>query len=209
MEQYHKISNVFRRTTDTFKLIEGDWMKPEFEYLQNNLWHVTEKVDGTNIRIQVTKDGLKFRGKSDNAQMPTPLLEHLMAIFGGDNFTKITQMFDQDFCIYGEGYGGSIQKGSKYNPTQTFTLFDVKVGNNWLGEEDLLTFAGSLNLPRVPIIGEMTLIDAIEFAKKGFKSHYGDFNAEGIIAKPLVELTNEYGERVIVKIKSLDFEGQR
>lgn len=42
-------------------------------------------------------------------------------------------------------------------------------------------------------------------ARLGFKSTWGDFQAEGIVARPSVELKNRAGERIITKIKCKDF----
>ena len=48
MTQYHKIQSVFKRDPNTkFKtLLEGEYSIPEFEYLKDNEWVFTEKVDG-------------------------------------------------------------------------------------------------------------------------------------------------------------------
>jgi len=48
MKEYHKIHTVYKRDSETkFKtLLEGQYSLPEFEYLKNNLWVCTEKVDG-------------------------------------------------------------------------------------------------------------------------------------------------------------------
>ena len=57
METYHKIQTVWLRDPDNrYKtLLEGQWATPEFEYLANNEWTFTEKVDGTNVRVMFTK----------------------------------------------------------------------------------------------------------------------------------------------------------
>ena len=79
MKEYHKIQTVFKRDPETkYKtLVDGNWALPEFEYLKDNLWEFTEKVDGTNIRIQLDIEGLYFRGKTDKAQIPPFLLDKL------------------------------------------------------------------------------------------------------------------------------------
>ena len=41
--------------------------------------------------------------------------------------------------------------------------------------------------------------------KKGFKSQWGDFKAEGIVARPNTELVGRDGKRIITKIKQKDF----
>ena len=53
MEKYHKIMTVFKRDPETkYKtLLMGEWALPEFEYLCCNPWVFTEKIDGTNIRV--------------------------------------------------------------------------------------------------------------------------------------------------------------
>ena len=45
----------------------------------------------------------------------------------------------------------------------------------------------------------------VENVKKGFISKWGDFQAEGIVARPQVELKARNGKRVITKIKNKDF----
>ena len=50
-KQYHKIETLFERSETTKRLIEGKFRNPAIEYLQNNQWQFTEKVDGTNVRI--------------------------------------------------------------------------------------------------------------------------------------------------------------
>lgn len=45
----------------------------------------------------------------------------------------------------------------------------------------------------------------IHEAEKGFKSQWGDFIAEGIVARPMTELKNRNGSRIITKIKHKDF----
>ena len=44
-----------------------------------------------------------------------------------------------------------------------------------------------------------------EVARQGFQSMWGNFQAEGLVVRPLVELRSRTGERVIAKIKCKDF----
>ena len=62
-------------------------------------------------------------------------------------------------------------------------------------------------LELVPIIGEGTLHDAIAAAKAGITSTWGNFQAEGIVARPKTELKARNGNRIITKIKCRDFVG--
>ena len=190
-------------------IIIGDWSEPEFEFLANNTWVFTEKVDGTNIRIMWDGSKITFNGKTDNAQMPAPLVQRLT-----DTFLPLTDTFAETFgtdegtsvCLYGEGYGARIQKGGgNYRSDQDFVLFDVKVGDWWLTRANVEDIANKLGIDVVPIIGEGTLWDAIDLVKVGMKSTWGNFESEGIVARPKVELQTRGGRRIITKIKTVDF----
>jgi len=211
MKKYHKIQTIFKRDmTNRGKIIETEYSMPEFDYLKNNQWVFTEKVDGTNIRVVWNGDKVIFGGKTDNAQIPVFLLYKLQELFEGtQNRQKLLKMFGTEgsVCLYGEGYGNKIQKaGNDYiKDGVSFVLFDVLITNYWLERENLEDIAKFFNIEIVPIIGEGTLTEAVEMTKNGFKSVWGEFNAEGIVLKPKTELFTRKGERIITKIKYRDF----
>lgn len=60
MIEYPKIETLFDRDEVTHKVIVGKWRLPEFEYLQNNNWSFTEKIDGTNVRVMWDKEKSYF-----------------------------------------------------------------------------------------------------------------------------------------------------
>ena len=220
MTQYPKIQTVFLRDPKTnYKtLLEEEWAKKEFEYLQDLDWIWTEKIDGTNIRIIWNGEKVRFGGKTDNAQIPTFLLAVLQ-----DTFTveKLTEVFpkpeleegedpeESEICLYGEGYGAKIQKGGNYLSDRTdFILFDCKIGDWWLTRESCKEIAENLSIKIVPVIDIAPLLDAVEFCKVGFKSTIAenkDYDAEGLVLKPYVDLFDRSGQRVITKIKTKDF----
>jgi len=208
MNEYHKIQTVFKRDPETkFKtLVSGDYSLPEFEYLKNNDWTFTEKVDGTNIRVMFYLIGIKFGGKTERAQIPAELTNRL-----NERFLSQIDLFKNTFggaevCFYGEGYGPKIQKGGgNYRQDQDFVLFDVKINGWWLQRSDVEDIAQKFDLNVVPIIGQGTLLEMVEKAKMGFNSLWGDFLAEGIVARPETELKTRSGQRIITKIKHKDF----
>lgn len=216
MKEYHKIDTVFKRdlATNHKTLIEGEYANPAFGYLAQNEWVFTEKVDGTNIRIMCSNYiedgksyGLSYGGKTDAAQIPATLLVGLDKLFKADEQrSKLAEMFPDGACLYGEGYGARIQKGGgNYRPDQSFVLFDVRIGEWWLERENVEDIAEKLGLDVVPIIGRGTLGDMVEMARSGIQSTWGQFDAEGIVARPSVELKTRNGQRIITKIKSKDF----
>lgn len=210
MKQYHKIQTVyFRDPENNHKtLLEGTFAKPEFELLKDIDWICTEKIDGTNIRIMWDGENVRFGGKTDNAQIPTILLGSLQDTFTND-IMKDCFSDANDVCLYGEGYGKKIQKGGNYLPDRAdFILFDIKIGNWWLTIDTNEDIAKKLNIEVVPIIGIWKLEQAIEYVKNGFISTIADnkkYIAEGLVMKPIIELFDRKGERVISKIKYKDF----
>jgi hypothetical protein len=64
-------------------------------------------------------------------------------------------------------------------------MFDVRVGQWWLQRADVHDVAQKLGLDVVPVLGEGTLHDAVAWAKRGIRSTWGDFEAEGITIDPL------------------------
>lgn len=206
MKEYHKIQTVFMRDLENkYKtLLEGQFSLPEFEYLANNEWVFTEKVDGTNIRVIFLRDEIVFYGKTDDSQVPSFLFNRLQKMFLPQK-EKLAEMFPNGVCLYGEGYGNKIQCGRKYSQEQDFVLFDVKIGDFWLKRPSVEDIAENLGIKVVPIIGSGTLYEMVDLTRKGFDSVWGNFKAEGIVARPAVELFSRNGERIITKIKTRDF----
>lgn len=213
MIEYPKIETPFERDTDgTKKLIEGKWRREAFDYLENNLWICTEKVDGTNISIEWDGHRVSYHGRTENAQIPAHLMNRLIDLFGGETNE---QLFEQKFgempvILFGEGYGPKIQKGGGlYSDEPDFILFDVYLPdkNLWLSRHSVEDIAISFGIDAVPIVLIGSLKDAIEHVKKKPVSDVGKREApmEGLVCRPLVELTDRLGKRVIVKIKVRDF----
>ena len=204
MQEYHKINTIYKRDPNDKSLLIGQFSLEEFEYLKNNVWSYTEKIDGTNIRVIIRDGTISFGGRTDNAQMPAPLIKRLEELFLPQK-DKLLEQFPNGACLYGEGYGGKIQKGSNYKPTQDFILFDVKIGDIWLQRGDVCGIANQFGLDIVPVAGENTLLMAAEIAAIGFNSAWGNFQAEGLVLRPKVELKTRRGDRIIAKIKCKDF----
>jgi len=208
MKEYHKIQTVFKRDPENkFKtLLHGEYSIPEFDYLKENQWVFTEKVDGTNIRVMFDGEVITFGGKTDQAQIYTGLANCLNERFLSQLTTFKTLFDSTEVCLYGEGYGAKIQKGGgNYRQDQDFVLFDIRIGEWWLQRHDIEDIAKKIGVDVVPTIGVGTLDEMIGKAKLGFKSAWGNFDAEGIVARPEVELKTRNGSRIITKIKHKDF----
>ena len=209
MKEYPKIETLYDRDEKTFKVIEGKWRLPEFEYLAKNDWLFTEKVDGTNVRVMWDGKVVRYGGRSDNAQMPLFLLAKLFAMFSEERLASVflTASESEPVCLYGEGYGAKIQKGGgNYKPDGVdFVLFDVLVGSWWLKHTDVKDVATKLSVQVVPLIGHGTLAEATSLVRAGVASEWGAFQAEGLVLRPSTDLYTRAGHRIIAKLKTKDF----
>ena len=211
MTEYHKIETVFERdTTGSKKLIEGQYRNPTVDYLKNNFWEWTEKIDGTNIRVHWDGHQVSFGGRTDRAQIPADLVNRLNELFGGETNA---QMFEQKFgetevTLYGEGYGAKIQKGGGLYKSDgvDFILFDVHVGSMWLTRYSVEDIAEAFGIDVVPIILRGDIDDAVDFVKSKPMSTIGTAPMEGLVGRPMEELRDRRGNRIIVKLKVRDFE---
>jgi hypothetical protein len=213
--EYHKIDTIFARD-QRGRIIEGVYSRPEFEYLADLEWVFTEKVDGTNVRLSYdgspgfkTNPHAYIAGRTDNAQMPPHLFSRLIEIVRDMPLEDVFGVDPTAVTLYGEGYGAKIQKdGSKYIPDSCdFVLFDIRIGEWWLKRGDVEDVARRLGLAVVPVVGRGTLADAVDMARKGFASNrWSKVDVvEGIVLRPVVELFDRGGQRVITKIKHRDF----
>lgn len=211
MNKYPKIEALFERDMEgTKKLIEGKFRNETVEFLKDNTWVCTEKIDGTNIGIVWDGHSVSYQGRTERAQIPAHLMNKLIEMFGGnDNEELFEQKFGENKVIlFGEGYGTKIQKGGLYRSDVSFILFDVYLPEQdlWLDRESIEDIAKSFDIDVVPIILRGTIKDAINYVKTKPKSTIGTANMEGLVCKPKVDVLDRRGNRIIVKVKVCDFE---
>lgn len=243
---YQKINTIFKRDSRDL-IIVGDYSDKIVEFLKDCVWLAFEKIDGTNIRLEVISEivyseaneegthqllGVKFKvdykGKTDNAQIPPMLRKHLeenyppekvLAAWGLKPFIPYEEWKDHrwenvddiptKWTIYGEGYGAGIQSGGGYiRNGVSFIVFDTKVNNLYLEWDSTKDIAEKLNAPTVPFYGKMTIEEAIDIVSIGFKSSIAEdknLDAEGLVLRPEIPIYDRMGNRVITKIKTVDF----
>ena len=209
MKEYHKIETLFKRDPKTKKLIVGEYTNETVEYLKDNVWQFTEKVDGTNIRVYWDGHKVTFGGRTDNAMIPAHLINKLNDLFGGE---VNEQLFEQKFGdtpveLFGEGYGPKIQSGGAYRNDVDFILFDVMIKDTYLKRESVEDIANYFGINLVPVLLEGTIQDSIDYVMNNLKSTIAVNGAEleGVVGRPKVEVLDRIGRRVIVKIKRRDF----
>lgn len=205
---YDKIGNVFERSTErSRKLIEGKFTNAAVEYLKDLPWVFTEKIDGTNTRIYWDGYRVSILGRTDKSQLPHHLLFRLEELF---KTPEAEEVFEQNFGtapveLFGEGYGPKIQNGGAYRNSVDFILFDVMMGGNYQSRGTVEGIARMFGIDCVPIVLRGTIADAVAFVKTHPNSTYGTAKMEGVVGRPEIEMRDQWGNRVIVKIKVRDF----
>lgn len=135
-------------------------------------------------------------------------MNRLYDLFGGETNE---QLFEQKFgstpvMLVGEGYGAKIQAGGGlYRKDQDFILFDVMIAGNWQPRESVEDIAKYFSIDVVPIVLEGSINEGVEYVKTKPKSTIGQADSEGVVGRPIVELQDRTGKRIIVKIKVRDF----
>jgi ATP-dependent RNA circularization protein (DNA/RNA ligase family) len=205
MREYQKIETVFERDPTTKKLIYGKFRNETVEYLKNNIWWITEKIDGTNIRVVWDGHKFSFYGRTDKADIPKPLLEKLNEIFNYEQEQVFEQMFsEKEVIIFGEGIGEKIQCGL-YGKEYRLLVFDIMINGKYLQLDQAFEIAQELGLETVPTIYEgYTLIDAIDLVQD-YATNIKLGQIEGVVARPIFTLYDNNFDRVLVKIKVRDF----
>ena len=213
---YQKINTLFKRDANNIVMQYDEFVDPAFTYLRSLPWDATTKIDGTNIRLEVTHsvldaecmdDGLTipksieweltFKGKTDNANIPKPLMKYLTETFTEDkvfNALGIKKIMNESdwvdkgwivskdeplpdytkipkrYTLYGEGYGAGIQKcGGRYIKNGvSFIGFDVKVDDMYLLRPNMVEIFQKMNCPTTHYHGQMTIDEALDIVRKGF-----------------------------------------
>jgi hypothetical protein len=132
-------------------------------------------------------------------------------LFGGEvNEELFEQLFgEEEVILFGEGYGAKIQKGGGLYKSDgvDFIMFDIYMPKKdlWLKRESLEDIARAFGIQVVPEIMISTLDEAIAYVKSKPMSTIGTAPMEGLVCKPLIEIRDRMGERVVVKVKVKDF----
>ena len=121
---YQKINTLFNRDVNNIIMPYEDFVDPAFEWLKDCKFECSEKVDGTNVRFEVSSMpkyendelvgvsfSVEYKGKTDNAVIPK-MLEDFMkttytpdVIFNGlgiKEFIPVSEFFEHNWLALDE-----------------------------------------------------------------------------------------------------------
>lgn len=168
--------------------------------------YATEKIHGTSAHIRFIPGNklIFFSGGVKHESFVTLFEEEVLR-------AKFEEVFTSNVCIYGEAYGGSCQ-GMKniYGPDLKFIGFEVTIGDKWLDVPNAHDVCNKLGIEFVDYVRIPTDLAAIDAERdkpstQAIRNGMGEQMREGIVLRPLVEMTLNNGERIIAKHKRPEF----
>lgn len=206
---------VFSKSKE-HKLIIGQYARPEFECIKH--WTVDEKVDGTNIRISLTRqeingtqvDRLNFDGRTSNSQIPSTLYHYLSQTFTLEKLNPYFASANQ-VILFGEGYGSKIQAvGSRYSQEVSFALFDVYIDGWWCQKDKVKIIADGLGIKTAPDVTQSVgtkIQDIVDWVASKPKSLLAEseLELEGVVARSNPLMLFRDGTPVMFKLRCKDF----
>lgn len=168
--------------------------------------YAMEKIHGTSAHIRF-KDGevTFFSGGEKHS--------NFIALFDAEFLKVALESFGvADITINGEAYGGKCQGMSKtYGKDLKFVVFDVRFNGAWLPVPAAEQVAKMLKLEFVHYVKISTKLeeidrerdaDSVQAIRNGMGAGH---KREGVVLRPLEELTDERGNRLIAKHKRAEF----
>ena len=171
--------------------------------------YALEKIHGTSAHVAY-KDG-KLLFYAGGVKYDT-----FVALFDQEDLARrFTELGHADVTVFGEAYGGKCQGMSQvYGPDLRFVAFEVTVGNSWLAVPDADQVIVGLGLEFVEYretSSEIADLDVLRDAPsvQAMRNGMGEQRREGIVLRPLFEVTLNNGKRLIAKHKGESFQERR
>lgn len=168
--------------------------------------YALEKIHGTSAHITWENSQLRFFvggcKQSEFENLFNPVL--LVATF--------IRLGQPEITVYGEAYGGKMQKMSDtYGKDLRFIAFEIKIGDCWLAVPDAQHIVRQLGFEFVHYVKIPTTLEALDIERDA-PSIQAQRNGivdekprEGIVLRPLIEVTKNNGDRIIAKHKGDKF----
>tara|TARA_R110000744_G_C19371770_1_gene563242 strand:+ start:78634 stop:79554 length:921 start_codon:yes stop_codon:yes gene_type:complete len=198
-KKFSSLDNTYRQN-----LIE----RVEVEGLSGEDWIVTEKIHGANfsfwcdgVSVQVASRTQFVDGTFFNCQSVINKYEN--------NIMELQQKTGGVVVVYGELFGGNIQKEVTYGE-KDFRAFDLVVDGVIMNKLQAIENLESVKIPCSPVIKVANFKDCLE-VPNSFKSlltpedYEGENTAEGVVIEPVNPKWFSNGSRVYFKNKTESF----
>lgn len=170
--------------------------------------YALEKIHGTSAHISWNNGKLGFFSGGENHSRFVELFDHSVL------HEKFIELFGKTtkVVVYGEAYGGKQQgMSASYGKELKFAAFDVLVGELWLSVPNAASVVEKLGLEFVAYEQVPTTLDALNYerdrdSRQAIRNGVGPgIKQEGVVLRPLEELTLNNGSRLIAKHKREEF----
>lgn len=166
--------------------------------------YALEKIHGTSAHISCKDKQMKFFSGGEDYR-------NFVALFReGELHEKMKHIYD--VIVYGEAYGGKCQgMRDTYGDQLKFVAFDVKIDGCWLAVPQAESFVKELDLEFVHYAKISTNMDEVDRMRdmhsvQAIRNGCGEGKQrEGVILRPLIEVTKNNGARIIAKHKGEKF----
>jgi len=168
--------------------------------------YAMEKIHGTSAHIGYRNDTISyFSGGAKH--------DIFLAIFDHDRLMHLfVDLGQTDITVYGEAYGAKVNgMRETYGESLRFVVFDVKIDKTWLRVPDAEDVAQKLGLEFVDykqVSSDLEAIDA-ERDRDSTQAIRNGIGAgkmrEGVVLRPLEELRDSRGNRIMAKHKRDEF----
>lgn len=176
--------------------------------------YAMEKIHGTSANIKYKRVGDKATVTYSSGGAKR---ERFVSIFDCDALADaFFALGHADVRVYGEAYGGKMQRMSEtYGKELKFVVFEVKIGDCWLDVPNAADVAEKLGLEFVHFVEIPTNMDEIDHWRdadsvQAVRNGMGEGKMrEGVVLRPLIEVTKNNGDRIVAKHKRDDFKETR
>lgn len=164
-----------------------------------------EKVHGTSAHVTLHHGMLSLFSGSESPASFAALFDK------ADLSARLASLGHPKVTVYGEAYGGRCMgMRQTYGNQLRFIAFDVQIGGHWLSVPDADQIVSALGLEFVPfgqVSTDLADLDQARDARSvvAQRRGCGDRPQEGVVLRPLVEVTLNSGSRVIAKHKCEPF----
>jgi hypothetical protein len=168
--------------------------------------YAMEKIHGTSAHIAWKDSVITFSSGGERH-------DRFASLFDVDMLAKhFSDLGHSSVVVFGEAYGGKCQgMSATYGKELRFVVFEVRIGDAWLSVPQAEEVTIKLGLEFVHYRKITTDLSAID-AERDEPSEQAKRNGiqepcirEGVVLRPLIELTKNSGERIVCKHKRQEF----